>query len=63
MRGWVELLPLFVVRWLAMRYCERVPIGGRNFRIARYNERLVAFRDYRDDSPPYTGAQGFQNDD
>jgi len=21
---WVEILPLFVVRWLALRYCERV---------------------------------------
>jgi hypothetical protein len=22
---WWELAPLFVVRWLALRYCERVP--------------------------------------
>lgn len=22
--AWTELLPLFVVRWLARRYCERV---------------------------------------
>lgn len=22
---WLELMPLFVVRWLAVRYCERVP--------------------------------------
>lgn len=21
---WVEILPLFIVRWLALRYCERV---------------------------------------
>lgn len=24
---WTELLPLFVVRWLARRYCERVIVG------------------------------------
>jgi len=23
---WVEILPLFIVRWLARRYCERVSI-------------------------------------
>lgn len=23
---WTEILPLFVVRWLALRYCERVPL-------------------------------------
>ena len=22
--SWVEILPLFVVRWLAIRYCERL---------------------------------------
>ena len=22
---WTELLPLFVIRWIAKRYCERVP--------------------------------------
>ena len=24
---WTEILPVFVVRWLALRYCERVPIA------------------------------------
>jgi hypothetical protein len=24
--AWTEILPLFVVRWLALRYCERVPM-------------------------------------
>jgi hypothetical protein len=23
--AWTEVLPLFVIRWLALRYCERVP--------------------------------------
>jgi hypothetical protein len=23
---WTEILPLFIVRWLARRYCERVSI-------------------------------------
>lgn len=22
---WTEILPVFIVRWLALRYCERVP--------------------------------------
>ena len=25
---WVELLPLFAVRWLARRFCERVQVRG-----------------------------------
>lgn len=25
---WTEVLPLFVIRWLARRHCERVMIGG-----------------------------------
>lgn len=24
--AWTEILPLFIVRWLALRYCERVPV-------------------------------------
>lgn len=24
--AWVELLPLFVVRWLALRLCERITV-------------------------------------
>lgn len=24
---WMELLPLFVVRWLALRYCERLRLA------------------------------------
>jgi hypothetical protein len=32
---WTELMPLFVVRWLALRYCERVPFErGGNARTA-----------------------------
>lgn len=37
--AWTEILPLFVVRWLALRLCERVPISreghGRQAAIAR----------------------------
>jgi len=33
---WVELLPLFVVRWLALRYCEKVSISREG------NNRMVA---------------------
>lgn len=25
---WTEILPLFVVRWLAVRHCERLRIKG-----------------------------------
>lgn len=28
MGWWAELLPLFAVRWLAVRWCERMTIGG-----------------------------------
>jgi hypothetical protein len=32
---WIELMPLFVVRWLALRYCERVPFDCEgNARVA-----------------------------
>jgi hypothetical protein len=24
--AWIEIVPLFIVRWLALRYCERVPM-------------------------------------
>ena len=34
--GWVEILPLFIVRWLALRYCEHVPMRREG------NERTVA---------------------
>jgi len=33
---WTELLPLFAVRWLALRYCERVPFEREG------NARLAA---------------------
>lgn len=33
---WTEILPLFVVRWLALRMCERVPISRDG------NDRLAA---------------------
>lgn len=25
---WIEIMPLFVVRWLARRHCERVTLSG-----------------------------------
>ena len=34
---WTEVLPLFVVRWLAVRICER------GFIFREENERIVAF--------------------
>lgn len=33
---WTEILPLFVVRWLALRMCERVPMSREG------NARIVA---------------------
>lgn len=33
---WTEILPLFVVRWLAIQCCERV------FMFREANERIVA---------------------
>ena len=33
---WTELLPLFIVRWLALRMCERVPMRREG------NARVVA---------------------
>ena len=32
---WTEVLPVFVVRWMARRYCERVPYAyeGREQRM------------------------------
>ena len=27
--AWTEILPLFVVRWLARRYCERISIDSK----------------------------------
>jgi hypothetical protein len=26
LRRWVQILPLFVVRWMALRWCERLPM-------------------------------------
>lgn len=26
--AWTVILPLFVVRWLALRYCQRLPFEG-----------------------------------
>lgn len=34
---WTEVLPLFIVRWLAKRYCERVPYSYES-----REERVVA---------------------
>lgn len=39
--GWTELLPLFVVRWLALRLCERVPVS----REGHERQAAVARRD------------------
>jgi hypothetical protein len=33
--SWMNLMPLFVVRWMALRYCERVHVGGLLYVIAR----------------------------
>ena len=33
---WTELLPLFIVRWLALRMCARVPMRREG------NDRVVA---------------------
>jgi len=35
LHAWTEILPLFIVRWMALRYCERVPMKREN------NERTV----------------------
>ena len=33
--AWIELMPLFVVRWLARRHCEVFHLGGLKFHGAR----------------------------
>jgi hypothetical protein len=37
--GWTELLPLFIVRWLALKHCERLRMyregHGRTVALAR----------------------------
>lgn len=38
---WTELLPLFVVRWLAMRYCEHVTAYPHVCKTARPDVLLV----------------------
>ena len=35
MGAWVELLPLFMVRWLAVGRCERMNLGGTEVVTAR----------------------------
>ena len=32
---WTEILPLFIIRWLALKYCEAVPMQREN------NSRMV----------------------
>lgn len=32
---WTEILPLFVIKWLARRSCERVAYGMQEFVTAR----------------------------
>ena len=41
MKTWVKLLPLFVVKWLAGRHCERTTIGNQVFVIA-FKDVLIA---------------------
>lgn len=33
---WVEVLPLFLVRWLARKYCGTINIHGNLFHEARH---------------------------
>lgn len=33
--AWTEILPLFVVRWLARAHCERVSVHGEAWCTAR----------------------------
>ncbi|MDL5036799.1 hypothetical protein QRD40_10620 [Comamonas sp. Y6] len=33
--AWIELMPLFVVRWLARKHCERFHMGVDQFHGAR----------------------------
>lgn len=33
--SWIELMPLFVVRWISLRYCEQITQGGVLFYSAR----------------------------
>jgi hypothetical protein len=50
---WTELLPLFVVRWLALRYCERVPFEREgNARVAAVARPDVLVR-----VPPRAGCE------
>jgi hypothetical protein len=40
--AWVEMLPLFVVRWLALRHCERLKDGsGKTLVTARKDVLIV----------------------
>lgn len=40
--AWTEILPLFVVRWLARRYCERFEMGSYQFHGARPGIFVIA---------------------
>lgn len=42
--SWIELLPLFIVRRLARRYCERVSVHGDAWITAR-RDVLIRFKD------------------
>ena len=40
--AWTEILPLFVVRWLARKHCERFQLGVYQFHGARPGIFVVA---------------------
>ena len=40
--AWTEILPLFVVRWLARKHCERFHLGGYQFHGARPDIFVIA---------------------
>lgn len=40
--AWTELMPLFVVRWLARRHCEQFHLGVYQFHGARQGIFVMA---------------------
>ena len=44
---WWDLMPVFVVRWVARRYCMRVPVGDS---IYVYGTKGVLFLDTAPDN-------------
>lgn len=37
---WTKILPFFIVKWIAYKYCERIKIGSE-FYILTYNNTLI----------------------